>query len=392
MTAKTPPKVLLVTPYSPAYRHGHAADDIAANFYTALGRLVDLTVAAPVPDGRTAAPTQDPTYKLVRLSPPRFSARRLLGLYPAAARKDWSRDNTREVKALMRSQTFTNVHVEYMQPLEVLSDVPKSVSTSLTLHDIGTVVSKERAGLARGALRTTYFTLDHWRIARLESRSVKVVDRAFALSNSGCDWLRSRGARGAVLELGRSISQSRWTSRGAGGGHFVFAGALWREANQLTLQWLLNEVLPRIPRSAAPIGLRVIGSGAPDWLIDLCKSTPAVDYVGEVDSFEEEYVASLGVLAPTVVSAGILLKAQKALECGAPLLLNTLAAEPLQLDQDACIVADTPEEFARAMIRVAEDDAFASRVAKAGHTQWVRGASWDDSARAFATEITRSGA
>lgn len=382
--------VLVVTPYSPAYKHGHAADDIAASFFAELGRLVDLTVVAPSPSAPSESVDVDLTYELIHLSTPRYSLLRLLGLYPAAARKDWSRANTREVRAILRSRAFTNIHVEYMQPLEVLRDIPDGLRVSFTLHDIGTVVSRERVRHARGLLRKFYFSLDRLRIARLEKRRVKTADRVFALSESGREWVNRHGGRGEIFHLGRAAEGPQWQGSNPGA-EFVFAGALWRGANQLTLEWLINEVVPRIPTSRVPIRIRVVGAGAPKWLIDLCRSSSAIVYVGEVDSFEEEYSKSLAVLAPTVVSAGILLKAQKALQCGAPLLVNSLAAGPLELSPGSCIVADDEEDLALAMVKLSEDSELANRVARSGQMEWLRGASWEDSASAFVHKISQPG-
>lgn len=382
--------LLLVTPYSPAHRHGHAADDIAASFLAELGRQVDLTVVAPSPPASVELLDVDLTYELIHLATPRYSPLRLLGLYPAAARKDWSRYDTREVRAILRSRAFSNLHVEYMQPLEVLQGVPDGLRVSFTLHDIGTVVSRERVRHARGLLRKLYFSLDRLRIARLEKRCVRAADRVFALSEGGREWVDRHGGHGAVFHLGRAADGPQWQGWNPGA-EFIFAGALWREANQLTLQWLINEVAPRIPMSKVPIRIRVVGAGAPTWLVDLCRSSSAVTYVGEVDSFEAEYSKSLAVLAPTVVSAGILLKAQKALQCGAPLLVNSLAAEPLELSAGSCIIADNAEEFALAMVKLAEDRDLANEVARSGQVEWLRGASWEDSASAFVQKISQPG-
>lgn len=382
------PRVLLATPYSPAYSHGHAADDIGPFLYQEVGRLVDLTVAAPLPTRRTKPRTVATTYDLVHLSAPTYTKLRLMGTYPAAARKDWSTTNTREFVRLMRSHAFAHVHVEYLQPIEVLASVLPGATTSLTLHDIGTIVSRERAGLARGA-RRAYFWIDHLRIARHESRAIQAVDHAFALSSRDRDWITAGGGHGELLNLGRSSGPRRWKRPTARKGEFVFAGALWREANQATLRWLISEVAPRLKDSPTPIKIRVVGAEAPGWLIDLCRATPLIDYRGEVDSFEDEYVTATAVLAPTVVSAGILLKAQKALQCGAPLIMNKLAAEPLDLADNACVVADTADDFADAMIRLANDVDLAASIGAAGRVEWLAGSTWADTAATFVERLTR---
>lgn len=378
--------MLLVTPYSPAFIHGHAADDIGRHFYEELGKLVDLTVAAPLPANGKIETSKNPSYRLVHLSTPRYSAMRLIGLYPAAARKDWSRRNTRELHKLARGGNFDHVHVEYMQPLEVLPRLARSMSTSLTLHDVGAIISRERVELAAG-LRKAYFWVDHLRVSHNESRSVTRATHAFALSETGRRWIDEAGGHGAVLKLGRSLSSHQWSSGQARTGEFVFAGALWREANQATLRWLIGEVIPRLTESRPPIRIRVVGARAPQSLIDLCNGTPGVDFIGEVDSFEAEYMSAAGVLAPTVVSAGVLLKAQKAMECGAPLVVNTLSAEPLGLTDEACLIADSAADFANAMIRLATDPSLAARIGRAGQQQWLTGQTWTESAAEFTRNI-----
>lgn len=382
-------KVLVVTPYSPDEIHGHAADDMGANFYAALAQLCDLHVYAPggsvvpptAPKAPTRVGTQGGAYTLHRGTPVRPGGGRHLGVYPAAARKDWGRANTAEAGVLAQVIAPDYVHVEYLQPLEGGLRLPDSSPWTTTMHDVTSVVTLQRARRAP-AWEKPYRLLEYLRVRRLERRAMSAARIVFTLSDRDSAWVRNRVDHAVTLRPGAVGGGPLWAPPGGTTPVFVFAGAMWREANAAVAHLIVTEVMPIVWRTLPTAQIRIVGVRPPRKILDLATSRVVV--VGEVDSLEREYLRAHAVLSPTLVDAGVLLKAQRALACGAPLVLNASAAAPLDLlDSVHALVRETPAELAGALIEMWTSPSRAQEIGGRGREVHARRPDWDETARAF---------
>ncbi|MDQ1059917.1 glycosyltransferase involved in cell wall biosynthesis [Arthrobacter globiformis] len=299
-------------------------------------------------------------------SAPRPSSWRHFGLYPAALRKDWSRLNTKEVWQLISELRPDRVHVEYIQPVEsVLGST--GVPWTVTLHDVTTRVFRQRADRSRG-LERPYRWLEFLRVSALEKKVVKKAKRVFTLSARDAAWVARFVPRNAVshLKVGIDRAPKLWSARDCESTTFVFAGAMWRDANIAAASYLVHEVMPIVWESLPSAVLRIVGS-RPSAAVVALGDDHRVQIVGEVPSIEDEYIKAAAVLSPSLVDAGVLLKALRALACGSPLIVNDAAAVPLEVtDGVECFVRNSPREIASQMISISEDSRTAEKVAAAG--------------------------
>lgn len=383
-------RLLLVTPYSPRVRHGHASDDIGPRFYEALARLCDLTVYAPAPvrvTGKEREITGE--YRLIEGPPPVSTPGRLLGRYPAAARKDWSRAHSREVLSLARELEVDAVHIEYLQPSEVGLRL-EAVPWSITLHDIGTVVTKQAYASAHGPMKVHRW-LESKRVSRLESRVLSRARITFALSEADARWAQDHGAVSEVLPLGIELTSSRWEPDLIDGREtLLFSGAMWRQANESAAVWLVQRVLPLVRAAHPQVSLKIVGDRPTRRLLALADETTGVEVAGHVDDLDIEYRRASLVLAPTLVDAGVLLKVQRGLACGAPMVLNSAAAAPFGLvDEVHALIADDPVAFASDIRRALRSPDLCVRLGARARAYAGVHANWDDTAKTLITALQR---
>jgi glycosyltransferase involved in cell wall biosynthesis len=379
--------LLIITPYSPSRVHGHAADDLGRQLVASMAQSHEVHVYAPGQE-----PSETPIGAGAQIifhgaSAPRTSLWRHFGLYPAALRKDWSRLNTKEVRQLISQLRPQRVHVEYIQPVEsVLGSM--GVPWTVTLHDVTTRVFRQRAGRAHG-LERPYRWLEFLRVAVLEKKVVRKAKRVFTLSARDSAWVAQFVPRNAVshLKIGIERAPKLWSARDCGHTTFVFAGAMWREANIAAASFLVHEVMPIVWESLPSAVLRIVGS-RPSPAVVALGNDHRIQIVGEVPSIEEEYIQATGVLSPSLVDAGVLLKALRALACGAPLIVNDAAAVPLEVtDGVECFVRNSPREFASQIITISEDPRTAEDIAAAGPGFVQKNFSWKRFAEDMATGI-----
>lgn len=367
--------LLLLTPYSPTKIHDHAADDLGRQLVNSLSESYELHIYAPgqAPSANGPGPHAGATYH--RGSPPQPSPWRHFGLYPAGIRKDWSRRNTREARLLLRKLRPERVHVEYLQPVE--SVLRSDTFWTITLHDVTSGVFLQRAARAHG-LERPYRWFEFLRALKLEKSVVKRAKRVFTLSARDAAWVKGIVPRQAVshLRIGIDIPKRAWSSVNCDSATFVFAGAMWRDSNIAAVEFLVQEVMPLVWTALPNAVLRIVGARPSPSITDLGRDQ-RIEIVGRVPSIEEEYLRASAVLSPSVVDAGVLLKALRALACGAPVILNNAAALPLEVtDGVECYVRNTPQEIAVQMIALAKDPASAEEIASAGRRFVQENFSW----------------
>lgn len=358
-------RLLVVTPYSPTKLHGHAADDLGRQLVEILSTQFELHVYASGQsntrvDGEAGCPI---TYHAG--TQPRTSVWRHFGIYPAGLRKDWSKTNTSEVRRLIERLCPDFVHVEYIQPVEAVSG--QAVPWSLTLHDITSRVFQQRAARSKGMDRL-YRGLEYLRIRRLEERVVREPKRVFTLSSRDALWIKSKAPSQAVspLKIGITLPPETWSHHDCDPLSFIFAGAMWRDSNAAAATFLAREVMPLVWRRIPQAVLRIVGARPTSSVLQLAVD-PRIQIVGMVESIEKEYLDAAAVLAPSLVDAGVLLKALRAMACGSPLIVNQTAANPLEVtDGVECYIRDSPEAIAEKMIEISTNVRSAEQVAAAG--------------------------
>lgn len=359
-------RLLLVTPYSPLRVHGHAADDLGQKLVEVLSARFHVEVYAP---GQSEGETRERSESGITYLPasaPSGSPLRHLGIYPAGLRKDWSRRNSREVRRLIKVRRPDYIHVEYLQCAEAML-TRSSMPWSMTLHDITSKVFQQRAKAARGVERY-YRWVEYLRVNALERRTARAARHIFTMSARDADWVHKKVPTQLVshLRIGIDSPANSWNPKVEGNEAFVFAGAMWRESNIAVAEWLVNEVMPLVWEKSPSATLRIVGARPAPRVLALATDS-RIQVLGRVERIEDEYLQAAAVLAPTLVEAGVLLKALRGLACGVPLILNSAAANPLEVQDGVnCYVKDTPRLIADQMLAIIADPEAARSVATQG--------------------------
>lgn len=283
---------------------------------------------------------------------------------------------------LLRQLRPEHVHVEYLQPIE--SVLGSDASWTITLHDVTSRVFLQRAARTRG-LDRPYRWLEFLRALKLERRAVKRAKRVFTLSARDAAWVGEIVPRQAVshLRIGIDIPTKAWSSVACDSATFVFAGAMWRDSNIAAVTFLAQEIMPLVWKSLPKADLRIVGA-RPSPAVTALGQDHRIKIVGRVHSIEDEYLRASAVLSPSVVDAGVLLKALRAFACGVPVILNDAAALPLEVtDGVECYVRNTPQEIAAQMIAIAKNPVSAEKIASAGRRFVQKNFSW----RRFSQDI-----
>jgi glycosyltransferase involved in cell wall biosynthesis len=132
-------------------------------------------------------------------------------------------------------------------------------------------------------------------------------------------------------------------------------------------RWIINQVLPLIRRQIPNIHFYIIGNGSDTTLSDIQDSQ--ITITGKLDSVLP-YLCHVNVaLVPLRFESGTRFKILEAGACKVPVVSTTLGAEGIPVTHGHNIlIADQPEDFARAVIKVIEDPSFARQMSDNLHS------------------------
>jgi polysaccharide biosynthesis protein PslH len=133
------------------------------------------------------------------------------------------------------------------------------------------------------------------------------------------------------------------------------AGTFWpKSPMEKATRWIIDEVLPQVRKKIPSIHFYIVGNGSGETLNDICSS--AITITGKLPSVLP-YLCNADVsIVPLTFESGTRFKILEAGACGIPIVSTTLGAEGIPITNGKDIlIADTPDDFAQAIIRVIQD-------------------------------------
>ena len=190
---------------------------------------------------------------------------------------------------------------------------------------------------------------------RLETTAFKFSDRVIAITDTEKD---------AILEMwptvkvgvipnihSLDISSNGWSDRK----NLLFIGGYDHQPNVDAVMWFAQDILPLIVDKIPNLKLTLLGSKAPQSVKSLARDN--VEVVGWVPDPRPYFAASRVFVSPLRYGAGMKGKIGQALSLGLPVVTTSIGAEGMHLvDGVHALIADSPEDFAVAVIRLYNDE------------------------------------
>lgn len=135
----------------------------------------------------------------------------------------------------------------------------------------------------------------------------------------------------------------------------LFIGGFLHKPNIDAVIWFVKDIFPIIKRELPQVRFYVIGSNPPPEIFDLQGTDVIVTgYVQDVGPYFKNCRLSV---APLRYGAGIKGKITQSLSLGLPVVTTPIGIEGMKgAEGKGCLVADTPHEFAKAVVKLYSDE------------------------------------
>jgi glycosyltransferase involved in cell wall biosynthesis len=237
----------------------------------------------------------------------------------------------------------------------------------LDAHNVFSELLKRITRRQEGILRRLFWELDTAKFAREERNCWRRVDGSVMTSEREAEVVRATvGAQAsAVVPNAVDVDQFRPTEAALEAGAIVFTGMMSYPPNQDAVRYFVREILPLVVRHRPEVVFTVVGKEVPEDLAAL--SGPHVRFTGMVPDTRPYLSRAAVVVAPLRAGSGTRLKILEALAMGKGVVSTSIGCEGLNLTPGReLLVADEPDAFAEAVVRLLDDRGEAAALGRRG--------------------------
>jgi sugar transferase (PEP-CTERM/EpsH1 system associated) len=146
----------------------------------------------------------------------------------------------------------------------------------------------------------------------------------------------------------------------------VFIGNMSYAPNVDAAEYLAQKVLPLVHQQKPEVKLLLAGASPAKRVQDL--QNEFVHITGWVDDIRDCYAEARIFIAPMQIGTGLQNKLLEAMAMKIPSITSKLANSALYAkDGEEILIGETPEDYAKHIIKLLNDDEFATRIADAGY-------------------------
>lgn len=267
-------------------------------------------------------------------------------------------------------------------------------ATVLFQHNVEAMIWKRHYEVQNHPLKKAYLR-EQWRRAhRFERVACRRFDQVVAVSEDDAEIMRREYDVRAVADIPTGVDTEFFRPSGTEPlepHNLVFTGSMDWLPNEDAIRYFTERILPRIRRAVPGVTLTVVGRNPFPGLVELSKRDPSVIVTGRVDDVRPYMERAAAYVIPLRIGGGTRLKVYEAMAMEKPIVSTTVGAEGLPVRHDEeLLLADTPEAFADAVVRVLRDRSFADEIG-ARAARLVRAEfGWQGVAREFETLCRRA--
>lgn len=251
------------------------------------------------------------------------------------------------------------------------AEVVKQESNALVVLRSLNVEFRIWEGLARNERnRLRQFTLR--RVAsslrEYEVRHLDTPDAIVPISDNDADDVRGLGCTRPIHVVPCGITLMELGDAAPEPERVGFIGSLDFRPNQDAVEWIIDELWPRVIERAPEARLSIAGSTPPDWLRQKGRRKN-IDFLGAIDDAPAFMQTMSVIIAPLFAGGGMRIKVLEAMALAKPVVATTLGAGGIDFENGHDIlIADDASSFAECTARLLHDSDAATRIGNAART------------------------
>ena len=304
--------------------------------------------------------------------------------YPVDLWKWRVRDVRREVRAALGKVNTDLVVADFLFAavnVGMTGDVP----VLLFEHNVEYLIWQRLAHLESNPWKRALFEMEWRKVRACEADACRRADLTIAVSDDDKERLAELGAgiRAASIPTGVNTEYFKPCGAAEVPARLVFSGSMDWHPNEDAVCYFVDKIFPRIRAEAPAASFTIVGRN-PSARVRELAAQPGVIVTGTIDDVRPSIGEASVYVVPLRAGSGTRIKIFEALAMGKAVVSTTVGAEGLALESGRhFLAADTPHDFATAVIRLLRDPSRRQALGDEGRALVEANYSWAMVARQF---------
>ena len=310
---------------------------------------------------------------------------------PYAIKKYESAEMRREIE--QRVGQFDVLICDFLAPAV---NVPRNLerATVLFQHNVEAMIWKRHHEVQTNAARKAYLFRQWRKMFDFEAKTCPQFDCVVAVSREDREMMQQQYHVENVYDVPTGVDTEFFRPSGIQTRkphNLVFTGSMDWLPNEDAIRYFTEQIMPRIKRDVPGVTLTVVGRNPYPGLVELSKRDPSVVVTGRVDDVRPFMDEAAVYIVPLRIGGGTRLKIYEGMAMEKAIVSTSIGAEGLPVvDGREIVLADTPESFAKAVIKLIRDENLANQIGQRAAERVRSEFGWDKVADDFAAICERA--
>ena len=252
-------------------------------------------------------------------------------------------------------------------------------------HNVEYLIWQRLANLETTPWKRALFEMEWRKVRACEADACRNAALTIAVSDDDRDRLAEMSPGSRIVSIPTGVNTRYFTPRPDAEmpAHLVFSGSMDWHPNEDAVCYFVDTILPRVRAEFPNASFTIIGRN-PSARVRELAAQPGVHVTGTIDDVRPSIAQGSVYVVPLRAGSGTRIKIFEALAMGKAVVSTTVGAEGLALESGRhFLAADTPHDFAHAVIRLLRDPARRQALGDAGRALVEANYSWATVTRQF---------
>jgi glycosyltransferase involved in cell wall biosynthesis len=298
---------------------------------------------------------------------------------PFSCRALFSRTTRARWKQLLDAYPDALLHFDSID-LALYVDPAKDFRKVLNHHNCESAMAYRRAKNEKNPIQKKYMQMQAAKLANAERSLCARFDVNTVVSEQDRELLHAIQPEGHyhVVENGVDTNHFVPVITEVEAHSVIFTGWLGWSPNVSAMNFLVQRVWPEVKEKFLDVRLYLAGKNPPAHVLQWMKEDSSITVIPNPEDMRPWLARAAVSVCPILEGGGTRLKILDALAMGKPMVSTTIGCEGLRLTHgENILVADTPRDFAAALVQLFENEELRRRLGAAGRALVAREYCWE---------------